>query len=796
MNLQSALSLIANGLSVVPIKCGGMKLPALQTWKPFQSRIATEQDINEWVNKGEFGLAVVGGKISGNLEIIDIDRGELFRDFVSQVLAFGGEDLMEKLVITETPRPGFHCYYRCDMDIPGNMKLALEPNPADPVKPLTLIETRGEGGYAISPYSPLSIHKEMKPYKFIQGDFSELRVITKDERNILLQAAKSLTRFVPEQLIVKDRSKGVPGHRPGDEYNEKVSWDDVLEPLGWTVVREAAEARYWKQPHKQNQGWSASTNHGNRDLLFVFSSNAHPFEPMTGYTKFTAYAIANHNGDFGAAASELHSIGFGLAPRMEKQKAEKKERAERPPSEKQDDDDQYNGFDDLFNTDASNGLKFVKDWQSIVKYTKETGYMVYGDGVWRTDAEALARQLAKETARNVYQSIPLLPIEQRVSVLKAAKALHSCAGLKGMMEMAKTEPEIWTDASRFNSPEHLYLLNVANCMIDLQTGTPMPHDAKYLLTKQAPVKFDRHADCPRYKQFLEEVFDGNRDLIAFWLRWQAYSLTGTTREEKMVFLEGPGGNGKSVARNAFLSVMKNPVGSISYVRAVPKSTFMTSANDQTVNITRTYDARTVVVSEVNEKDKIDEGTFKDFVTGEEQAAKLLYKDGFDFSPKSKLWMHGNHLPKIVGTDDGIWRRIMRVPFRVKFSEEQKDRNLNDILKAEDSGILNLYLRTMQDWLTGGLAEPKEVCQATEDYREEQNAVKQFTGEECEVQTEYRVGARALYNVYKRWCEITGRVHKSEPNFAKEMKRLGFNTTRMGPGIFWVGIRATHSTQEF
>lgn len=774
----------------MPIRPGGAKLPAVTTWKPFQTTVATEQQVNEWCHRGSFGLAIVGGAVSGNLEIIDIDRGDLFSDFVHQLLALYGDDagqeLLDKLVIIQTPRPGYHLYYRCEAQIPGNMKLAQEPNPQDPVRPLTMIETRGEGGYAISPFSPGNIHSSGRPYSFTQGDFSKLQVITADEREMLLTAARSLTQFVPDECVVLDKAKGIPGHRPGDEFNARASWDAILEPLGWTVYRELGGAKYWRPQQKQNKGWSASTNHGGRDLLYVFSSNAAPFDPSKAYTKFTAYAIANHGGNFTNAAKELHSIGYGLAPKIERQKAEREARAESyaPGSIEGD----LTQFDDLYNTDQSNALKFVKDHSKIVRHTAETGFMVYSNGVYRTNAKALAMQLAKETARKVYQSIPSLPIEMRVDVMKAAKTLHSCTGLTNMLELAKYEEPIWTEASTFNSPETLYLLNVANCIIDLQTGQPMAHDSKYLITKQAPVVYDRHADCPRFKRFLPEVFDGDEDLIHFWLRWMAYSLTGTTREEKMVFLEGPGGNGKSVSRNAFMFVAKNPIGAISYVRAIPKSTFMTSNNDQTANITRTYDARTVVVSEVNEKDKIDEGIFKDFVTGEEQAAKLLYKDGFDFAPKSKLWMHGNHLPKIVGTDDGIWRRIMRVPFEVKFTGDRKDESLNDVLKSEASGILNLILRAMPDWLSGGLQPPSKVCKATDEYRDEQNPVKMFLVEVCEVADGAEYGSRGLYNSYKRWCEESNRVPKSEPNFATEMKRLGFEKKERSAGNFWQRVR--------
>ena len=99
------------------------------------------------------------------------------------------------------------------------------------------------------------------------------------------------------------------GSRPGDIFNQRASWQEVLEPHGWELVRVVGEEGHWRKPGKEGPGISATTNFDGSDLLYVFSTST-CFEPQRGYTKFGAYAVLNHGEDFSAAARELASNGY------------------------------------------------------------------------------------------------------------------------------------------------------------------------------------------------------------------------------------------------------------------------------------------------------------------------------------------------------------------------------------------------------------------------------------------------------------------------------------------------------
>src|SRR5207244_1423879 len=101
------------------------------------------------------------------------------------------------------------------------------------------------------------------------------------------------------------------GNRPGDDYNARADWYELLTSHGWKYVFRQGEVAYWRRPGKAEPGISATTNYAGSNLLYVFSTNAAPLEDRTAYSLFSAFAFLEHNGDFHEAAKRLAEIGFG-----------------------------------------------------------------------------------------------------------------------------------------------------------------------------------------------------------------------------------------------------------------------------------------------------------------------------------------------------------------------------------------------------------------------------------------------------------------------------------------------------
>jgi len=173
----------------------------------------------------------------------------------------------------------------------------------------------GLGGYCLAPPSPPTCHTSGRPYVYVGvHDLSEVPTITAEERKVLLDCARHFDQWreVRRTLRRKRSSGRLAGTRPGDEFNAETDWAEILEPHGWRWVGTGGDgADLWCRPGK-SFGTSASTDFGDSDLMYVFSTNAPPFEGGTAYSKFHAYALLNHDGEFTDAARALAAAGYGL----------------------------------------------------------------------------------------------------------------------------------------------------------------------------------------------------------------------------------------------------------------------------------------------------------------------------------------------------------------------------------------------------------------------------------------------------------------------------------------------------
>jgi hypothetical protein len=308
---------IKAGRSIIPTTLED-KRPVVEEWKPYQKSPPISEQAIFWFNQHKC-LAIITGKVSGNIEIIDFDfdseRPDIFDEW-RKLVENEDPDLCKRLTVQTTQNDGFHVCYSCpEIQIPGNQKLAQYKNGKD-LK--TLIETRAEGGYFLADPSP--------GYKLKQGNFIDIPQITPSDREILLKCA----RLLNENVIPPRRSRASHGRQkrsglsPGDDFNERRDIRAFLESKGWTYGGTRGDTERWRRPGKE-RGNSASLLEGK--TFYNFSSNAHPLEPEQSYDLFGLYTVYEHNGDFTAAARALAKEGYGDS---QPQQTETKEHIEFP----------------------------------------------------------------------------------------------------------------------------------------------------------------------------------------------------------------------------------------------------------------------------------------------------------------------------------------------------------------------------------------------------------------------------------------------------------------------------------
>jgi putative DNA primase/helicase len=317
--LEHARRYVGAGLSVIPVKRDGSKRPPFE-WKEYQSHSASPDTVAAWFARDEYGVAIIGGAVSGNAEFLDIESTADLKAVARRLV----EDLpkLREAAWVRTPTGGSHIGWRRESRPPGNQQLAqrLVPDPTakSGSKKEVLIETRGEGGYIIAVGSPPDCHPDRKPYVLDHGDFAHLPLLTDAEVERIYEVARSFDQLPQANAAPK---KGKPtvtsggGDRPGDKFAAETTWAEILEPRGWTRLYESHGVTHWRRPGKTDPGASATTNYADSDLLYVFSSNAGPFEDGRSYSKFAAHAELEHGGDFASAARALVDEGYGRARR-------------------------------------------------------------------------------------------------------------------------------------------------------------------------------------------------------------------------------------------------------------------------------------------------------------------------------------------------------------------------------------------------------------------------------------------------------------------------------------------------
>jgi hypothetical protein len=344
--LLAATLYLQSGLSMLPVKRDGSKAPSgidlpvkqdergevalddevgpVRTWDPYKQRVPTDQEVRSWFGReAPPGIGVINGKVSGNKELIDFDKdADVIYPQWCELVEAECPGLLARLTVVRTPRQpaGYHVHYRCpEVVIPGNTKLAEEPGvDAKSGKPtkLVLVETRGEGGYGLAPGSPAACHETGGTYEHFSGPkLSQIEFITAGEREVLWRCARSFNRVPPEEPSGGQKPREGNGRLlPGEDYDLRgPDWLEILD--GWEVARQSGEVRYLRRPGKAGPGWSATVGRckgkKGEDLLYVFTSNAHPFEANKAYGKFRAFTLLRHNGDFSAAARDLGRQGYG-----------------------------------------------------------------------------------------------------------------------------------------------------------------------------------------------------------------------------------------------------------------------------------------------------------------------------------------------------------------------------------------------------------------------------------------------------------------------------------------------------
>ncbi|WP_438287737.1 phage/plasmid primase, P4 family [Staphylococcus hominis] len=447
-------------------------------------------------------------------------------------------------------------------------------------------------------------------------------------------------------------------------------------------------------------------------------------------------------------------------------------------AEKKDKEYPIRSYDDTGNAD-----RFIDRYGHLYKHSYITNkFYIYDGQKWKVDDRGAIRKLIDEMIESiknekVLHSEDVTEEEAREAFQKYYKKTRGTQSKKNIMNELMHRKTVTPD--EFDKDD--MLLNVANGYIDLTSRELYKHDINRMFSQIANTDYSEKMQPAVWLDFLNDIFAGDKAVIRYIQKALGYSLTGSTREQVMFILFGKGRNGKSI----FVETIAEILGD--YSNNMQAKSLMVKKNDNVnTDIARLSKARFVTSSEPNEGFRFDEGLIKQITGGDKVTARFLYAEEFEYTPKFKIWVSTNHKPIIRGTDDGIWRRLVLIPFDVQIPEEKVDKDLKYKLLREAPAILNWMAEGAYMWMREGLELPEKLKASSKAYRTEMDVIEQFIEDECKRVDDGRVKANELYSVYKNWANENNAYKMSNKDFGQKMKEK-FKSKRMNTGMYYLGL---------
>lgn len=416
-------------------------------------------------------------------------------------------------------------------------------------------------------------------------------------------------------------------------------------------------------------------------------------------------------------------------------------------------------------------LRYVPPWRR---------WLVWDGQRWAHDSTGQASRWMKSIARRVTSdAMAIEDTKERAAAVNLCRRGESAAGVSGALTLAGTEADVVIAPDTLDADP--FLVNCSNGTLDLRTGELRDHDPKDLITKRTGAAYDAGAAGAAFEAFLAKVQPdpAMRDYLA---RLLGHALEGRVTTHVLPIFFGEGGNGKGTLISAVLAALGD------YADAADPDLLTAKTFDaHPTSVADLYGLRLAVLHETDAGRRLAEGTVKRLTGGDRLKARRMREDFWAFEPSHSFVLLTNHKPLVAGTDEGIWRRLKLVPWDVVVPAAERDEDLGSKLAVELDAVLAWLVRGYSAWHERGLAEPEQVKKATQEYRDESDAVGRFIKDKCLTGAPFTVQSSKLYKAWEAWSAAEGEDVITQTAFSTEITNRGYDRKSTNAGNFWKGI---------
>lgn len=407
-----------------------------------------------------------------------------------------------------------------------------------------------------------------------------------------------------------------------------------------------------------------------------------------------------------------------------------------------------------------------------IKFSEEYGWYVWTGTHWEHNKQKIKDVVSDVLTVRKSHGIAI----RNDDLINSSEANRE--NISGTMYMLETYRD--TEASFFDSDPDM--LPAPNGLIDLRTGKRLPHDKTKGFSYTTTVEYEQEADYSEWVAFLESSVEGDTEVIEALQIWSGYMLTGRTDSERMAYLWGPGGSGKSTYAESIMNLLPQPV---SQTRGFGTMTAKRAEDTQNFDLASLERARILHANESQRQVELNGALLKNITSGQ-MFATYKGKQGFRFDIKFKTMLTSNWEVNLDADDSAGWSRI--VPFH--FPIERRDSGLeNPAIKRmfqtpeQQKGILRWAVEgAVKYYERGGLYIPDALQSDKQRQRDKLDKVGSWLEENTARKAGYATCSASVISNYEQWCKHNAVEPKRAKSFTQAMERHGYeNPDRMSIG---------------